>query len=238
MENNAFIRTEMLIGTKNLEKLKKSHIAIFGLGGVGGYAFEALVRCGIENFDVFDNDVIDLSNINRQILAVNETIGMKKTIVAQKRAISINSKVNVNCFEMFILDSNIDKINFSKYDYVIDAIDTVNGKLAIIEQAVKSNVKVISSMGTGSKLNPLDLKLTDIYKTKECPLAKVMRSELKKRNIKKLKVCYSEEKINGCKIDNPPIKNNGRPCISSISFVPSCAGLIIASEVVKDIIKE
>ena len=236
MYNNIFLRTEMLIGTENLEKLKKSHIAIFGVGGVGGYAFEALVRSGVGEIDIFDNDVVDITNINRQIIATIDVVGLDKVEVARRRALIINPNVIVNTYKTFVLESNIESIDFSKYDYVIDAIDTVNGKLAIIEKAIKNNVNIISSMGTGSKLNPLELKVVDIYKTKGCPLAKVMRSELKKRNIKSLKVCYSEEDVKQCMIENPPKRASGRPTPSSISFVPSCAGLIIASEVVKDII--
>jgi len=237
MYNDIFLRTEMLIGTENLEKLKKSHIAIFGIGGVGGYSFEALVRCGIGEIDIFDNDVVDITNINRQVIAMIDTVGQDKVEVAKKRALSINPNVIINTYKTFVLDTNINDFDFTKYDYIIDAIDTVNGKLAIIEKAIKNNVNIISSMGTGSKLNPLDLKVVDIYKTKGCPLAKVMRSELKKRNIKSLKVCYSEEEVKPCMIDNPPKRASGRPTPSSISFVPSCAGLIIASEVVKDLIK-
>ena len=234
--DNVFIRTEMLIGSDNLNKLKNSYIAIFGLGGVGGYVFEALVRSGVKNFDLFDNDVVDKTNLNRQILALTNNIGKNKVEVAKERGLAINPDTNINTYNMFVLRTNIDQIDFKKYDYVVDAIDTVDGKLAIILEANKHNISVISSMGTGNKLNPLELKVKDIYQTKKCPLAKVMRKELKKLGVKNLKVCYSEEDVKPCKIANPPVKNNGRPTPSSIAFVPSTAGLIIASEIVKDII--
>lgn len=232
-----FLRTEMLIGAEGLEKLNKSKVAIFGVGGVGGYVFEGLIRSGVGYIDVFDNDTINITNINRQIIADHSTVGRKKVDVIKDRGLLINPNAVINTFDDFILESNIDSFNFSNYDYVIDAIDTVNGKLAIIEKAKKENIKVISSMGTGSKLNPLDLKVTDIYKTKGCPLARVMRIELKKRNIDSLKVVYSEEEVKPCLIDNPPLRESGRPTPSSIAFVPSVAGLIIASEVIKDLIK-
>lgn len=232
-----FLRTEMLIGSENLEKLSKSKVAIFGVGGVGGYVFEGLIRSGVGSIDVFDNDTINITNINRQIIADHSTIGKKKVDAIKQRGLLINPNAVINTFDDFVLESNIEKIDFSKYDYIVDAIDTVNGKLAIIEKAKKENIRVISSMGTGSKLNPLDLKVTDIYKTKGCPLARVMRTELKKRNIKDLKVVYSEEEVKPCLIENPPLRESGRPTPSSIAFVPSVAGLIIASEVIKDLIK-
>ena len=234
---NEFIRTEMLIGREAIEKLNKTKVAIFGVGGVGGYAFEGLIRSGVGSIDVFDNDDVNITNINRQIIALHSTIGRKKVDVIKERGLLINPNAIINTFDSFVLESNIDNIDFSQYDYIIDAIDTVNGKLAIIEKAKRLNIKVISSMGTGSKLNPLDLKVTDISKTKGCPLARVMRTELKKRNITELKVVYSEEEVKPCLVENPPLRESGRPTPSSISFVPSVAGLIIASEVIKDLIK-
>lgn len=233
--NEIFSRTENLIGTKNLNRLKSSKIAIFGLGGVGGYAFEALVRSGVGSFDLFDNDTISITNINRQILATTETIGQYKTEAAKNRALLINKDAIINTYNVFYTPENADSFDFTKYDYIIDAIDTVSSKLELVVRATKANVPIISSMGTGNKLNPALLEVTDIFKTSVCPLAKVMRLELKKRGIKKLKCVYSKEQ---------PIKpqiqatENGRHIPASSSFVPAAAGLIIAAEVVNSIIKK
>ncbi len=224
---NQFSRTESLIGSIALEKLKKSHIAIFGIGGVGGYATEALARAGIENIDIIDNDVISVTNINRQIIALHSTIGKAKTEAMKDRLIDINPNIKVNIFNTFYLPENSYLFDFSKYDYIIDAVDTVTAKIELIMKANETNTPIISSMGTGNKLNPALFEVSDIYKTSICPLAKVMRYELKKRGIKKLKVVYSKEQ---------PLKVNGERTPSSISFVPPTAGLIIASEVIKDII--
>ena len=232
--NEIFSRTESLIGTKNLEKLKNSHIAIFGIGGVGGYVLEGLVRSGIGNIDLFDNDIVSLSNINRQIIATNDTIGKFKTEAAKERALSINKDVKINTFNVFYTPDNASEFDFSKYDYIIDAIDTVTSKIEIIVRANSQNIPVISSMGTGNKLNPAMLEVSDIYKTSVCPLAKVMRYELKKRGIKKLKVVYSkEEPIKLC-LSN----ENGRHIPASTPFVPATAGMIIAGEVVKYLINK
>ena len=230
-----FSRTEMLIGKDALATLKKSRVAVFGAGGVGGYVIEALARSGVGAIDIIDNDTVSESNINRQIIALRSTIGLLKTEVVKKRVEDINPECKVTVYETFVLPENIDTFDFSKYDYVVDAIDTVSGKLAIIEKAYNEGVPVISSMGTGNKLDPTKFSVTDISKTSVCPLARVMRYELKKRGIKKLKVLFSAEE---------PIKPNtekderGKVPPGSISFVPSVAGLIIGGEVIKDLIKE
>lgn len=222
-----FIRTENLIGKENLDKLKNSHIAIFGIGGVGGYVTEALVRAGVGKIDIIDNDTISESNINRQIIATTKNVGKFKVDVMKERILDINPNVQVNAFNILYLPNTANQFDFTKYDYIIDAVDNVTAKIELVMRANNSNVPIISSMGTGNKLDPTAFEISDIYKTEVCPLAKVMRLELKKRGVKKLKVIYSKEK---------PITNQRPP--ASISFVPSVAGLIIASEVVKDIIKE
>lgn len=224
----------MLIGKEKLATLKNSRVAVFGAGGVGGFTIEALARAGVGAIDIIDNDTVSLSNLNRQIIALHSTVGMLKTEVAKKRIQDINPDCKVTLFSTFVLPENIDEFDFSVYDYIVDAIDTVSGKLAIIEKAYKENIPVISSMGTGNKLDPTRFEISDINKTSVCPLARVMRYELKKRGVRKLKVLYSKEE---------PIKStaekseNGKVPPGSISFVPSVAGLIIASEVIKDLIK-
>lgn len=228
--SNPFSRTELLIGKEGIQKLNAAHIAIFGVGGVGGYTAEALARCGIGTLDLIDNDKISVSNINRQIYALESTIGRPKTDVAKERITDINPKATVNTHEIFFTPQT--EMDFSTYDYVVDAIDTVAGKLEIITRAKAAKIPVISSMGAGNKLNPTMFEVTDISKTSICPLAKVMRQELKKRKIENVKVVYSKEL---------PIKPNwqdedNKRLPGSISFVPSVVGLIIASEVVKDII--
>lgn len=232
--NEIFSRTESLIGTDNLKKLNNSRIAIFGIGGVGGYVLEGLVRCGVGNIDIFDDDTISLTNINRQIIATNETLGQLKTEVAKNRALSINKDANVTTYNIFYSPNNADEFDFSKYDYIIDAIDTVTSKIEIIIRAASQKTPVISCMGTGNKLNPAMLEVSDIYKTSVCPLAKVMRHELKKRGIKKLKVVYSKEEPIKLSLDN----ENGRHIPASAPFVPAAAGMIIAAEVIKDLIKD
>ena len=230
-----FTRTEMLIGKDSLATLKNSRVAVFGAGGVGGYVIEALTRSGVGAIDIIDNDTVSESNINRQIIALRSTIGSLKTETAKKRVLDINPDCKVTVFNTFVLPENIDDFDFSVYSYVVDAIDTVSGKLAIIEKAYNEDIPVISSMGTGNKLDPTKFTITDISKTSVCPLARVMRYELKKRGIKKLKVLFSTEE---------PIKPNaekderGKIPPGSISFVPSVAGLIIGGEVIKDLIKE
>lgn len=229
-----FSRTEMLIGKDSVATLNNSRVAVFGAGGVGGYVIEALARSGVGAIDIIDNDIVSESNINRQIIALRSTIGSLKTEIARKRVLDINPDCKVTLFETFVLPENIDSFDFSCYDYIVDAIDTVSGKLAIIEKAYKEGIPVISSMGTGNKLDPTKFAITDINKTSVCPLARVMRYELKKRGVKKLKVLFSTEE---------PIKPNaekderGKIPPGSISFVPSVAGLIIGGEVIKDLIK-
>ncbi|MBR4099937.1 MAG: tRNA threonylcarbamoyladenosine dehydratase [Clostridia bacterium] len=224
----AFSRTENLIGAKSLEKLKNCSVAVFGIGGVGGYVAEALARSGVGCIDLIDNDTVSKTNINRQIIATNSTVGKYKTEVMKQRILDINPQAEVNTFNILYLPETADCFDFSKYDYIIDAIDNVTGKISLACKAEEADTPIISSMGTGNKLDPTKFEVSDIYKTSVCPLAKVMRYELKKRNIKKLKVVYSKE---------TPIKNNNERTPSSISFVPSVAGLIIAGEVIKDLIK-
>lgn len=230
-----FSRTEMLIGKESLEKLKNSRVALFGVGGVGGYVAEALARAGVGFIALIDNDSVSLSNINRQIIALSSTVGRPKTEVMRDRILDINSEAEVECINKFVLPDNIDEFDFSGYDYVIDAIDTVSGKIAIIEKAYGQGVPVISSMGTGNKLDPTKFQIADINKTSVCPLARVMRYELRKRGVKKLKVLYSQEEP--LKPQNEEKNETGRAVPASISFVPSVAGLIIGAEVIKDLIK-
>lgn len=225
---NQFTRTEMLIGSDAAEKLKRAHVAVFGIGGVGSYVVEALARAGIANLDLIDNDDVNLTNINRQIIALHSTVGKSKVEVAKARILDINPEVNVKTYKTFFTPETSQEFDFSKYDYVVDAIDSVTGKIELILKAQEANVPIISCMGTGNKLHPEKFEIADIYKTSVCPLAKVMRTELKKRGVKKLKVLFSTE---------TPIKQEGQRIPASISFVPSVAGLIIASEVVRDLIK-
>lgn len=224
-----FSRTENLIGANSLEKLKKSHIAVFGVGGVGGYTVEALARAGVGQIDLIDSDCVDITNLNRQIIALHSTVGKLKVEVMRDRILDINPNAKVNIFPILFLPENSEQFNFSKYDYVVDAIDNVTAKIELAVKCQESGTPLIASMGTGNKLDPTKFEITDIYKTSVCPLAKVMRYELKKRGVKKLKVLYSKEE---------PIKNNIDPRTPmSISFVPSAAGLIIAGEVIRDILK-
>lgn len=244
-----FSRTEMLIGTEGLEKLKKSTVAVFGIGGVGTFAVEGLARSGVGKFILVDDDDICLTNINRQIHATRKTVGKSKVQTMKNRIQEINPKAEVICFHELYNGESAEKLLFDKFDYVIDAIDMVSSKLDLIERCNKKGIPIISSMGAGNKLNPTMLEVSDIYKTSICPLARVMRKELKRKGIKKLKVVYSKEKpitpkqLGGnCKTDCI-CPNKDRTCAErrqipgSTSFVPPVAGLIIASEVVKDIIK-
>ena len=219
-----------MFGKESVQKLKTKKVIVFGIGGVGSYTIEALARSAVGKIDLVDNDIISTSNINRQLIALNSTIGKNKTDIAKQRLLDINPKLNIETYKMFFLPKNKDEIDFSKYDYIIDAIDTITSKIALVECANKYNIPIISSMGTGNKINPTMLEVSDIYKTSVCPLARVMRQELKKRNIKNLKVVYSKE--TPIKIQNTEEKN----IPSSNSFVPSVCGLIIASEVIKDLI--
>lgn len=235
-----FIRTERLLGKDAMKKIYESHVAVFGIGGVGGSVVEALTRCGVGKFDLIDADEISISNLNRQIIATMKTIGMAKTEAMKQRISDINPDASVTVHKCFFLPENADQIDFSRFDYVVDAVDTVTAKLEIIVRSREQNIPVISCMGTGNKLDPTRLEVADIYSTSVCPLAKVMRRELKKRNIDKLKVVYSKEE---------PIKpeddismeadtsgfGKKRSVPGSVSFVPPAAGLIIAAEVIREL---
>ena len=221
---NQFSRTELLIGKENMQKLHKSKVAIFGIGGVGSFVVEGLARCGIGNFILVDHDFIDETNLNRQIIATTKTIGRPKVEVARERILEINPDAHVETYQEFFMPESKEILD-NKVDYVIDCLDTVTAKIELILRAKKLNLPIISCMGTGNKLDPTKFEITDLYKTKVCPLAKVMRKELRTRGIDKLKVLYSQEE---------PIKIKQQPT-GSISFVPSVAGLMIAGEVAKDI---
>ena len=224
-----FSRTCLLIGDSNLEKLRNKSVALFGVGGVGGFVLEGLARSGIGKIAIFDKDVVDESNLNRQIIATEKTIGQDKVLVAKERVLSIDSSIEVQAQKIFYLPENADQFDFSKYDYIIDAVDTVSAKISIIENARKSGVPVISCMGTGGKVNPELLRVSTIEKTSVCPLAKVMRKELKNRGITGVKVLYStEENV---------VKASEDKVMPSMVFVPATAGILIANEVVKDLIK-
>lgn len=246
---NQFSRTQLLLGEEAMEKLKNSRVAIFGIGGVGGYVCEALVRSGVGHFDLIDHDKVCLTNINRQIIATRKTIGKYKTDVMKERMLDINPDVDVTVHQCFFLPENAEEFHFEAYDYVVDAVDTVTAKLELVMKCREKGVPIISSMGAGNKLDASAFRVADIYKTKMCPLAKVMRHELKKRGVKNLKVVYSEEK------PTRPLEDMSISCRSncicppgaehkcterrdipgSVAFVPSVAGLIIAGEVVKDL---
>lgn len=234
---NQFSRTELLIGKDAVEKLKQSHVAVFGIGGVGGFTVEALARSGIGELDLIDNDCVSLSNINRQIIATHSTIGKLKIEAARERALDINPDIKINIFNTFYNSDTADTFDFSKYDYIVDAIDTVSAKLELIERSKKSGTPVISSMGAGNKLDPTAFEVADISKTSVCPLAKVMRRELKKRGITKVKVVYSKEEPRKIELKNEQLPDGKRQIPTSIAFVPSTVGLIIAGEVIKDLIK-
>lgn len=229
-----FSRTALLIGDKGVEKLKKARVAVFGIGGVGGYVVEALARSGVGALDLIDKDTVSESNINRQIIALHSTVGRLKTEVTAERARDINPNVTVRTHNVFYLPETADSFDFSQYDYVVDAIDTVSGKLALIEQAKKANIPVISSMGAGNKLDATAFEVVDIAKTSVCPLARVMRRELKKRGIEHVKVVYSKEEPLASSVAD---EESGKAVPGSIAFVPSVVGLILAGEVIKDLIK-
>ena len=228
MENmeNRFSRTEALLGEQAMEKLKKARVAVFGIGGVGGHVVEALVRSGVGAVDIVDSDKVCLSNLNRQIIATESSIGKYKVDVMKERILDINPEAVVNVHKCFYLPETKDEFDFSQYSYVVDAVDTVTAKIQLVMEAAEAGVPIISSMGAGNKLDPTSFQVADIYKTSVCPLAKVMRRELKKRGIKKLKVVYSREQ---------PVVKNAVP--ASVAFVPSVVGLIIAGEVIKDLAK-
>lgn len=244
-----FSRTELLLGKEAMDKLKNSRVAVFGIGGVGGYVCEALVRSGVGAFDLIDDDKVCLTNLNRQIIATRKTVGKYKVDVMKERMLEINPDVNVRIHKCFFLPENADEFQFNEYDYVVDAVDTVTAKIELVMKSQAMNVPIISSMGAGNKLDASAFKVADIYKTQMCPLAKVMRRELKKRHVKKLKVVYSEEKPtrpiedmaiscrNHC-ICPPGAEHKcteRRDIPGSVAFVPSVVGLIIAGEVVKDL---
>ena len=249
---NQFSRTELLLGKEAMEKLKNSKVAIFGIGGVGGYVCEALVRSGIYNFDLIDDDKVCLTNLNRQIIATRKTIGMDKVDVMKERILDINPQANVDVHKCFFLPENADAFPFDSYDYIVDAVDTVTAKIELAIKANQLNIPIISSMGAGNKVHAEMFEVADIYETSICPLAKVMRKELRARGVEKLKVLYSKEepiKLNeteeiSCKTNCICPPGTKRKCSArnqvpgSISFVPSVAGLIIAGEVVKDLIKK
>ena len=246
-----FERAELLLGKNALDRLQKARVAVFGLGGVGGYVVEGLARCGVGALDLVDRDIFSISNLNRQILATTGTIGRAKVEAAKERVLTINPDCRVNARQCFFLPDTKDRFDFREYDYVVDAIDTVTGKLALIETAREAGVPIISSMGTGNKLDPTAFRIGDIYETTVCPLARVMRRECRKRGIDHLKVLYSTEMPlepkaspgrpeNACRPENvvsasgPDI--GAKPVPGSVSFVPSVAGLIIAGEVIRDLI--
>ncbi len=231
-----FRRTAMLFGSEGMEKLKNSRVAVFGIGGVGGHVVEALVRSGIGAIDLIDNDVVHNSNINRQVVALLSNVGNSKVDEFEKRIRDINPDVKINKFKCFFTPENSADFDFSAYDYVADCIDTVTGKIELVLKCQAAKTPIISSMGTGNKLNPADLEVSDIYKTSVCPLAKVMRQELKKRRVKKLKVVYSKE-VPVVPVEILEDPESKKRIIGSNAFVPAAAGLIIASEIVKDIIK-
>ena len=234
-----FSRTGLLLGEEAMEKLQQARVAVFGVGGVGGYTVEALARSGVGTIDIIDNDTVCKSNINRQIIATTKTIGRYKVEVAKERILEINPDTKVNCYQIFYMPETRNLFDFSQYDYVVDAIDTVTGKIELVLQAKEAGVPIISSMGAGNKLDPTRFEVADIYKTSVCPLAKVMRRELKKRDIRHLKVVYSKEKpmkpigdFEDCAESEKTLR---RAIPGSTAFVPSVVGLIIASEVIKDI---
>ena len=246
---NQFSRTQLLLGESAMQELANKRVAVFGIGGVGGYACEALVRSGIGAFDLIDDDKVCLTNLNRQIIATRKTVGRYKTEVMKERMLEINPNVDVRIHNCFFLPENADKFPFDEYDYIIDAVDTVTAKISIIMKANELGIPVISSMGAGNKLDPTAFMVADIYKTRVCPLAKVMRRELKKRGVKKLKVVYSEEQPTrpiedmsiSCRTNCicPPGAEHKcterRDIPGSVVVVPSVVGLIIAGEVIKDI---
>ena len=235
-----FSRTELLLGQQGMEKLKNATVAVFGLGGVGGYTVEALARSGVGALELVDHDTISVTNINRQILATHATVGMDKAEAARLRVLDINPHCRVTARKEFFLPDTAANFDFTKYDYVVDAIDTVTGKLALVTAAQAAGVPIISCMGTGNKLDPTRFQIADISKTSVCPLARIMRKECAKRGIKHLKVLYStEDPIPSAPVDSltEELPEGRRALPGSVAFVPSVAGLIIAGEVIKDIIK-
>lgn len=242
---NQFARTELLFGKKAMEKFAGSRVAVFGIGGVGGYTVEALVRSGIGEIDLIDSDTVSLTNLNRQIIALRSTVGKYKVDVMRERIMDINPDIKVHVHKCFYLPETKDAFDFRQYDYVVDAVDTVTAKIQLVMEAKEAGVPIISSMGAGNKLDPAAFQVADIYKTSVCPLAKVMRRELKSRGIKKLKVVYSQElpiksdpeAISAYQAEETPEEARKRSIPGSAAFVPSVAGLILAGEVLKDLAK-
>ncbi len=232
MLEGQYSRTELLIGAEGVERLKQAHVAVFGIGGVGGYVTEALARAGVGKLTLFDHDTVSVSNLNRQIIAGYDTIGRYKTEVMKERIANIDDTIEVQEERIFYLPEVKEQYPLHVYDYVVDAIDTVTAKIDLVLEAQKCQVPIISSMGTGNKRNPGALEVADLYKTSVCPLARVMRRELKARGVKKLKVVYSKEEAK-----KSGLVENGKAVPGSISFVPACAGLLIAAEVVNDLLR-
>lgn len=241
IQEEQFSRTELLLGSVAMNRLAQSRVAVFGIGGVGGYVVEALVRSGVGAIDLIDHDQVSLSNLNRQIIATKDTVGQDKVEVMRRRILSINPDCKVTAHRCFYLPETRDEFDFTEYSYVVDAIDTVTGKIQLILQAQETGTPIISSMGTGNKLNPAELQVADIYETSVCPLAKVMRKELKKREVKQLKVVYSKEQPIAVTAETERADGSAgrtKPVPGSVSFVPPVAGFILASEVVKDLIAD
>ncbi|MDE7311426.1 MAG: tRNA threonylcarbamoyladenosine dehydratase [Eubacterium sp.] len=236
---NQFARTELLIGKKGSRRLAEAHVAVFGIGGVGGYVVEALARSGIGTLDLIDHDKVSVTNLNRQIFALHSTIGKYKVDVARERILDINPNAQVNSYKVFYMPDTAGQFDFSAYDYIVDAIDTITGKIALAEQAQAAGTPIISSMGAGNKMDPSAFQAADLYETSVCPLAKAMRRELKKRGILKLKVVYSKEQpLQPLVTDRCEAGAQKKPVPGSNAFVPSAAGLVLAGEVVKDLLRE
>ena len=236
--NEQFSRTGILLGEAAVRKLNKARVAVFGIGGVGGYTVEALARCGVGQLDLIDSDTVSVSNINRQIIATHSSVGKLKVEVAKARILDINPECSVRTYPIFYLPETAQQFDFTQYDYIVDAIDTVTGKLQLVERAVAAGTPIICSMGTGNKLDPAAFMVSDISKSSMCPLARIMRKELKKRGISHLKVVYSQEEALTPDVDEEELKRTGKRQIpGSVAFVPGAAGLILAGEVVKDLIK-
>ena len=233
---NEFSRTELLLGREGMEKLAASRVAVFGIGGVGSYAVEALARSGVGALELIDHDTVSESNLNRQLIATRKSLGRSKAEVAAERVREINPDCRVTVRKTFYLPETADGFSFADYDYVIDAIDTVTGKIRLVQAAMEAGIPIISAMGTGNKLDPTAFRVADIQKTKICPLARIMRKELRKRGIGHLKVVYSEEKPAECAASEEELPAGRRAIPGSVAFVPSVAGLILAGEVVKDLI--
>ena len=234
-----FSRTQMLLGEDAMARLYGAKVAVFGVGGVGGYVVEALARCGIGRLDLCDSDTVSISNINRQILATHSTVGLLKVEAAKRRIADINPACEVRTYPFFYLPDTANRFDFAEYDYIVDCIDTVTGKLQLAERAVAAGTPIICSMGTGNKLDPAAFQVADISKTSMCPLARIMRKELKKRGIHHLKVVYSQEEARKPDVDEEELQRTGKRQIpGSVAFVPGAAGLILAGEVVKDLVEK